>query len=290
MTGYARADGKADSFAWTWEVKSVNGRGLDVRCRFPPGMDTFEREVRGALAESISRGNVSVTLNLSRPEGSVRPSVNREFLESLLELAKSRAAGTGGDPPRIETLLSVRGVVEVVEPEETEAQRQTREAAMRSSLRKVVADLVAARQEEGKHLEAVVRDQLNQISELVSAAEGLVSLQPETLRARLVKQLRDLTDEAPVVADDRVAQEVALLLVKYDIREELDRIRAHLLQAGEMVDSSKAVGRRFDFLAQELNREANTVCSKSSDSELSRIGLDLKTVIDRLREQVQNIE
>ncbi len=290
MTGYARADGEADSFAWTWEVKSVNGRGLDVRCRFPPGMDTFEKEVRGALAKRITRGNVSVTLNLSRPEGSVRPSVNREFLESLLELAKSRAAEIGGDPPRIETLLSIRGVVEVVEPKETEAQRQSREAAMRSSLREVVADLVSARQGEGKHLEAVVRDQLKQIAELVSAAEGLVSLQSEALRARLVQQIRDLTDEAPVVADERVAQEVALLLVKYDIREELDRIMAHLVQAGELVDSTKVVGRRLDFLAQELNREANTVCSKSSDTELSRIGLDLKTVIDRLREQVQNIE
>ena len=152
MTRYARADGEADSFVWTWEVKSVNGRGLDVRCRFPPGMDKFEKEVRGALAGRISRGNVSVTLNLSRPAGSVRPSVNREFLESLLELAKSRAAETGGDPPRIETLLSGRGVVEVVEPEETDAQRQSREAAMRSSLREVVTDLVSARQGEGKPL------------------------------------------------------------------------------------------------------------------------------------------
>ncbi len=290
MTGYARADGEADGSAWTWEAKSVNGRGLDVRCRLPPGMDSFEKSIRNVLSDRMTRGNVSVSLTLSRPEGAVQPSVNREFLESLLEMARLSAAETGAEPPRMEALLSVRGVVELVEPEQTEAQRQIREAAILASFNKAADELATARRQEGSHLEAVVRDQLAQVETLVAEAERLASVQPEMLKTRLAQQIRELTDAAPVVADDRLAHEVALLLVRYDVREELDRIAAHLAQARALVDSNGAVGRRLDFLTQELNREANTVCSKSSDKELSRIGLDLKTVIDRLREQVQNIE
>ena len=288
MTGYARADGDAEGDAWTWEVKSVNGRGLDVRCRFPSGMDYFEKHIRSKLAEQLTRGNITVALLLSRPHGSSRPSVNQEFLDSLIVLAKSLAAD--GTPPRLESLLAVRGVVEVNETEETVEQRTQRDTAIRDSFRDVVDALVAARREEGRHLEEVVRDQLTEIEGLAKQARSLTALQPEQVKARLFQQVKELTEAAPPIPEERLAQELALLLVKYDVREELDRITAHLAQANELVDSSDAVGRRLDFVAQELNREANTVCSKSSDSELSRIGLDLKTVIDRLREQVQNIE
>ena len=288
MTGYARADGEADGDAWTWEVKSVNGRGLDVRCRFPPGMDSFEKHVRTMLAEKLTRGNITVSLLLSRPEGSVKPTVNQEFLESLMALAKLHAPD--GAPPRLEALLAVRGVVELSDNEATVEQREIREAAIRGSFSGVVDALVVARRDEGRHLEQVVRDQLKEIEGFALEARNLAALQPQQLKSKFMLQVKELTEAMPAIPEERLAQELALLVVKYDVREELDRITAHLSQANELIDSNDAVGRRLDFVAQELNREANTVCSKSSDSELSRIGLHLKTVIDRLREQVQNIE
>ena len=290
MTGYARVDGAGDGIAWTWEAKSVNGRGLDVRCRLPPGMDSFEPSVRSALSGRMARGSVSVSLAVSRPDGAVRPHVNREFLDSLLEMARSYAAAAGAPPPRLEALLSVRGVIETAEREETEAEREERAGAILGSFDRVAEELVDARRREGEHLEAIVRERLAEIEALMSEAAGLASLQPGKLRTRLAEQIRELAGEAPAVTDDRVAQEIALLLTKYDVREELDRIAAHLAQAWALVEAGGAVGRRLDFLAQELNREANTVCAKAADNELSRVGLELKTVIDRLREQAQNLE
>ena len=290
MTGYARVDGASDGIAWTWEAKSVNGRGLDVRCRLPPGMDSFEPSVRSALSDRMARGSVSVSLAVSRPDGAVRPCVNREFLDSLLDMARSYAAAAGAPPPRLEALLSVRGVVEIAEREETEAERQERVGAILGSFDRVAEELVDARRREGEHLEAIVRERLAEIEALMSEAARLASLQPGKLRTRLAEQIREVAGEASAVTDDRVAQEIALLLTKYDVREELDRIAAHVVQARALVEAGGAVGRRLDFLAQELNREANTVCAKAADSELSRIGLDLKTVIDRLREQAQNLE
>jgi len=290
MTGYARVDGAGDGIAWTWEAKSVNGRGLDVRCRLPPGMDSLEPSVRSALSGRMARGSVSVSLAVSRPDGAVRPYVNREFLDSLLEMARSYAAAAGAPPPRLEGLLSVRGVVEIAEPEETEAERRERAAAILGSFDRVAEELVDARRREGEHLEAIVCERLAEIEALMSEAARLASLRSGKLRTRLVEQIRELAVEASAVTDDRVAQEIALLLTKYDVREELDRIAAHVAQARALVAAGGAVGRRLDFLAQELNREANTVCAKAADSELSRVGLDLKTVIDRLREQAQNLE
>lgn len=290
MTGYARVDGASDGIAWTWEAKSVNGRGLDVRCRLPPGMDSFEPSIRSALSDRMTRGSVSVSLAVSRPDGAVRPYVNREFLDSLLDMARSYAAGAGAPPPRLEALLSVRGVVEIAEREETEAERQERAGAILGSFDRVAEELVDARRREGEHLEAIVRERLAEIEALMSEAARLASLQPGKLRTRLAEQIREVAGEASAVTDDRVAQEIALLLTKYDVREELDRIAAHVAQARALVEAGGAVGRRLDFLAQELNREANTVCAKAADSELSRVGLDLKTVIDRLREQAQNLE
>jgi len=290
MTGYARVDGAGDGIAWTWEAKSVNGRGLDVRCRLPPGMDSLEPSVRSALSGRMARGSVSVSLAVSRPDGAVRPDVNREFLDSLLEMARSYAAAAGAPPPRLEGLLSVRGVVEIAEPEETEAERRERAAAILGSFDRVAEELVDARRREGEHLEAIVCERLAEIEALMSEAARLASLRSGKLRTRLVEQIRELAVEASAVTDDRVAQEIALLLTKYDVREELDRIAAHVAQARALVAAGGAVGRRLDFLAQELNREANTVCAKAADSELSRVGLDLKTVIDRLREQAQNLE
>lgn len=238
----------------------------------------------------MARGSVSVSLAVSRPDGAVRPCVNREFLDSLLDMARSYAAAAGAPPPRLEALLSVRGVVEIAEREETEAERQERVGAILGSFDRVAEELVDARRREGEHLEAIVRERLAEIEALMSEAARLASLQPGKLRTRLAEQIREVAGEASAVTDDRVAQEIALLLTKYDVREELDRIAAHVVQARALVEAGGAVGRRLDFLAQELNREANTVCAKAADSELSRIGLDLKTVIDRLREQAQNLE
>ena len=204
-----------------------------------------------------------MSLAVSRPDGAVRPYVNREFLDSLLEMARSYAArGRGAAAASGSAAVSVRGVVEIAEREETEAERQERAAAILGSFDRVAEELVDARRREGEHLEAIVCERLAEIDALMAEAAGLASLRPGKLKTRLAEQIRDLAVEASAVTDDRVAQEIALLLTKYDVREELDRIAAHVAQARALVEAGGAVGRRLDFLAQELNREANTVCAE----------------------------
>jgi uncharacterized protein (TIGR00255 family) len=290
MTGFARGTGQDGSVAWAWEAKSVNGRGLDIRCRLPAGMDAVEPEIRRIAGELFARGSLSVSLQIDGRQGQTRLSVNREALDQILDVCRELRQEVDAAPPSLEALLAIRGVVELADEEEAPEARSQRDALIVGDLRETLDALLASRRDEGARIATVLADQLDEIAGLAEQAAENAALQPEALRARLTERVGALIDATPALPEERLAQEVALLLVKSDGREEVDRLRAHVAAARELIEAGGAVGRRLDFLCQEFNREANTLCSKATDVELTRIGLDLKVVIDQLREQVQNLE
>ena len=288
MTGFARAEGEAAGISWVWELKSVNGRSLDLRLRLPPGYDGLEASLRAALAGRLRRGSVSANLAVTRTTSpTVR--INREMLQRVLALVGELSAEVEAAPPRLDGLLGLRGIIETVE-DEPEDIVEARRMALLKGWEIALDRLVVARAEEGARLGATLSAQLAELGELVAAATACTAAQPEALRARLEQSLAALGDFVPGMPQERVAQELALLVSRGDIREELDRLRAHIAQAGELLAKGEGVGRQLDFLCQELNREANTLCSKSSDIELTRIGLALKLTVEQFREQVQNLE
>jgi len=288
MTGFARAEGDRLGIAWAWELKSVNGKSLDLRLKLAPGFDTLEPQLRAALAGRFRRGNFSASLMVTRTApAAVR--VNRETLAQLVSLMNELAGEIEAAPPRIDGLLALRGVVEMVE-DEPEAVLEERRYAVLDSWGFALDRLAEARAEEGARLGVVLHSQLSELDGLVEAASECAAAQPAAIRQRLLTALAGLSDLVPGMPDERVAQEMALLIARADIREELDRLRAHIEQAADLLKQDEAVGRRLDFLCQELNREANTLCSKSADIELTRVGLSLKAAIEQFREQVQNIE
>lgn len=293
MTGYARAEGRDASTSWLWEAKSVNGKGLDVRCRLPHGLDGVEIAARDLTTRKLKRGNVQLSLNLTAVAQGPGLRVNKEFLEELVALVDELGPSHQNiAPARWDGLLAVKGVLEAANGDEAESEetRAVREAAIKADLEAVLDSLAAMRLTEGERIQAVLASQLDEIEILAERAGGTAALRPEALRERLRQQVAAVLEAAPSLAEDRIAQEVALIAVKSDVREELDRLRAHVAAARDLIAQGGAVGRKLDFLSQEFNREANTLCSKSSDVELTRIGLDLKAVIDQFREQVQNIE
>ena len=290
MTGFARGTGQDGDFTWTWEAKSVNARGLDLRCRMPPGMDSLEPEVRRRLGDRFKRGNFNVALQVNRAARQTRIAINREALAQVVALAQELRDDLGLEPPRVDGLLNVRGVIEAIEVEEDEAERGRRETAILASLDETLDALAAARLEEGARLADVLAAQLDQIAVLTDAARASEANRPERRRERLAEQLAEVLESTPALSEERLNQEVALLLVKADTREETDRLQAHVAAARELLENSGPTGRRLDFLCQEFNRESNTLCSKAAEVELTGIGLDLKAVIDQFREQVQNVE
>ena len=288
MTGFARAEGNEFGISWVWEAKSVNGKSLDVRLRLAPGLDALEPKLRAMLAQSFRRGNISAVLAITRTApAAVR--INRAALAQLVSLMKEIAGEIDAVPPRLDGLLALRGVVETIEDDE-EAVIEARRSAVLGSWETAIDRLAAARAEEGARLALLLCDELEEIVALVRAAEDCAAAQPEAIRERLRTMLASLADLVPGLPEERVAQEMALLVARSDVREEIERLRAHLEQAKDLLQEGEAVGRRLDFLCQELNREANTLCSKSADIELTRIGLSLKAAVEQFREQVQNIE
>ncbi len=290
MTGFARAQGAQGSWRWHWEVRSVNARGLDVRVRVPEGFESLEQPARVLANDRFARGGItaSLTLDADPARGAIR--VNKDALLQVLAALKDLEGLVQAEPARLDGILALRGVIDTQPPLLSEAELAARDAAVLTTLAAAFDELTTARKEEGARLEAILRHHTDRMTDLVAQSEQLAATQPEQLRARLKAAVDDLLKLRTGVGEDRLAQEVALLLVKADVREEIDRLKSHLAQARGLFASSGAQGRRLDFLAQELNREANTLCSKSSDKELTRIGLDLKAVIDQLREQVQNVE
>ncbi len=270
----------------------MNGRGLDLRLRLPPGLDRLDQPARNAASRRFQRGSLSINLALTpvRAEGEVR--VNRARLDEYVAIAQRLAHGSGLAPARVDGLLALRGVIEQAEEagEMDEAATAAFDAELLASLETVLDGLAQARADEGRRLAAILDDLLATVAALARQARGLAVLQPEALLARLRTQLAEIAAAAPALSPERLAQEAALLASKADVREELDRLDAHVQQARALTAGAAPAGRKLEFLAQEFNREANTLCSKSSDLELTRCGLELKATIDRLREQAANVE
>ena len=294
MTGYARAQGADDRRRWVWEARSVNGRNLEIRCRVPQGFDRLENPSRTAVGGRLKRGNVSLTLTLTSERQSSPLRINRPLLAELASLVEEVRKSTGAAAPAADGLLRVRGVIEEEEDEgQTEEQLAILDKALSATLDEVLKALVAARAAEGKALAKVIDGHIIEIEGLCRRAAERAQAQIGTVRARFESQLAELMGRVPQLSEERFAQEVALLVGKADVREELDRLAAHIAQARTLLAEARAdnpVGRKFDFLCQEFNREANTLCSKSADIELTRIGIDLKGAVERMREQVQNVE
>jgi len=290
MTGFADAQGALEAVRWRWEVKSVNGRGLDVRLRMPPGLEGIEAAVRLLATERLRRGNIQATLNFEPQEGARALKVDPAALAAAVRIAQEVAAETGLAPARIDGLLALKGVL--VQDEalaiDTPA-RAARDAAILETLSLAFDALARARATEGAKLEQSLGDLLNEIARLTTEAGERAAAIPSLIKEKLEAQVKDLI-AARELSQDRIAQEVALLAARADVREEIDRLAAHVAEARAMIGSREAVGRKLDFLAQELNREANTLCSKSADYALTRTGLALKAAIDQFREQAQNVE
>ena len=290
MTGFARADGEYADWQWSWETKSVNNKALDVRVRMPNGHDRLELPSRQAASKRFKRGSVNMVLNLahaSMGEDKNKYEVNESLLNQLLAAAKEHS---NTDVQNIETLLTIRGVVDKVDEAESETDQAQRHASILKCLDEALDALLLNRQLEGQKLHSILTAQLDEIEDCVRNAASAESLRPELRKQRLQIQLREVLEAEPPVTEDRLAQELAILLIKGDITEELDRLKAHVSSACDLLSEGGAIGRRLDFLCQELNREANTVCSKSNDNTLTKHGLELKVLIEQFREQVQNVE
>ncbi len=294
MTGYARAQGSDERRRWVWEARSVNGRNLEIRCRVPQGFDRLENPARGAVGSRMKRGNVSIALTITSERQAKPLRINRALLADLAGLAEEVRKSTGAAAPSADGLLRVRGVIEEEdEGEDSEEAVAVLDKALTATLDEALKALVSARAAEGKALAQVIDGHVGEIEALCRRATERAQVQIGTVRSRFESQLAELLERAPPLSEERFAQEVALLVGKADVREELDRLTAHIAQARSLLKDARPdnpVGRKFDFLCQEFNREANTLCSKSADIELTRIGIDLKGAVERMREQVQNVE
>ncbi len=290
MTGFAREAGMTGPYQWAWEIKTVNGRGLEVRVRSPSGFEAMAEEARSQILKALTRGQGQLNLSVSKASAAAAVRVNREVLQSLLDALAGLDLPASVRPASLDGLLNVRGVVEV----EDEAVDPGRDSDLATDLRggigRLIEALKAARLGEGQALARALSGQLDTIARLVDEAEAHPARQPEAIRARLEAQIAQILEGKSGLEPARLHQEAVLIAARADIREELDRLRAHNQSARELLQQGGPVGRRLDFLAQEFGREANTLCAKANDVSLSRIGLDLKAVVEQFREQVQNVE
>lgn len=290
MTGFGHADGEFEAFRWAWELRSVNGRGLDVRVRMPADLSALEGVIREKIGQKLKRGNIQVSLQITRSTGVSQIKINQQALQQVLAVLAEIENHAGLAPSTADGILNIRGVVEQIEPVETEESREQRQATLLHSFEAALADLAASRAAEGQRLHVIISGQVDEIARLSKAGEACAANAIEMLRTRLSQQLAALLGNSSQLSEERLAQEVALLATKADIREEIDRLNAHVASAQSLLQEAGPVGRKLDFLIQEFNREANTLCSKSPDTALTRIGLDLKVQIEQLREQIQNVE
>ncbi|MCH8861632.1 MAG: YicC family protein [Proteobacteria bacterium] len=290
MTGFARTSGSSTGYEWAWEIKSVNGKGFDARVRVPSMVDGLDIQARRRLAGRFKRGSFNVNLALARQGGETNLSLNRDALAKLLEIAADFKDAPGVQPASLDGLLAMRGILEIGADEISDDDRESLTGDLLAGLDQAADALDKARGEEGAALKNVLSGFIDGVETLAGKARECEAARPQAIRDRLAAKITDLVAAENALTPERLDQEVALLAVKADIREELDRLAAHIESARELLESTDAVGRRLDFLAQEFNREANTLCSKSGDVALTRIGLDLKAVIDQFREQLQNVE
>jgi uncharacterized protein (TIGR00255 family) len=290
MTGFARREGTSGRWRWAWELRSVNGKGLDVRLRLPPGLERMENDVRRIAGEHFSRGNMQVSLSVSAGENRFETVLNQEALAAVLALRDQLGGIIDPVPLQLDTLLSIKGIIEFRETEDSEEAIAARDAEITTGLAAALSDLRSMREVEGKALSRILLDHVSTIEGLTLAIERDPSRSPREIAARLSAQVAMLMDGAGKFDEDRLYAEAALLATKADLREEVDRLNAHVAAARELLAKGGPVGRKLDFLAQEFNRESNTICSKSNASAVTAAGIELKVVIDQFREQVQNLE
>jgi uncharacterized protein (TIGR00255 family) len=290
MTGFARGHGVAGAYGWAWELKSVNSKGLDLKLRLPPGWDAIEQPVRARAAEGLSRGSVFANLTVTRQGAAPVARVNEPVLAAVLATLKTLSGKVDAAPPTLDGILSLKGVIEVSEAEESEDERAAAGAAIIKGFGEALKGLTDMRRTEGAALGRILTDRRAEIAALAARAEATPGRKPEAIKARLAEQVAALLDTSQRFDSDRLHQEAIMLASKIDIREELDRLVAHVAQAKKLIADGGSIGRKLDFLAQELNRESNTLCSKANDLELTNIGLELKAVVEQFREQVQNLE
>ena len=289
MTGFARVEGALGAWSWAVEARSVNGRNLEARFRGPSGFDALERVVRDAAQARFSRGQIQIALQARRAESGGGVRINTDLLDQLIRLAADYGERPGVDRPRLDGLLAVRGVIEVAEETDTPEIRAAVEAAMGQSIQAVLDGLAASRLAEGAALAPVLTGQVDRIAVLVRQAEAEAAAQPVAIRERFERRMAELlADTRPL--EERILAEAAVMAGKADIREELDRLAAHIDAARGLLTGDGSAGRRLDFLIQEFMRETNTLCSKSATVALTAIGLDLKATIEQFREQIQNVE
>jgi uncharacterized protein (TIGR00255 family) len=290
MTGFARSHGATGAYAWSWEIKSVNAKGLDVRLRLPPGFDAIEVAVRSKAAELLSRGSVFATLAVTREGVTPVVRINEPVINAVIAAMNGLAGRIDAEKPRLDGLLGLKGVIDVTEEDETEEAKAQVQEAIVAGFVSALKGLTEMRRHEGDAIGKVLFMRLDEMAALSARAESAPGRQPEAIKKRLADQIAVLLDASSRFDPERLHQEAVLLAGKADIREELDRLAAHIAQARKLMTGGGAIGRRLDFLSQELNRETNTLCAKSNDVELTNIGLELKSIVEQFREQVQNLE
>jgi len=290
MTGYGRSHGGLPGVNFVVELKSVNGRGLDMRLRLAPGFDSLEPEIRRRIGKAVSRGSLTVSLNVDREGEGGRVVVNHQALEAVLEGFQWLETRVDAQRPTLDGIMALKGVLEQHEMPLSADEEEALAGTILGAFDEAIAALVSARADEGGRIAAILSERIDEIAALTKAAEQHPGRSRDAIQARLRLQIAELTEASPTLSEERLAQEAMLLATKADIREELDRLGAHIAAARVLLTGGGPVGRKLDFLSQEFNREANTLCSKSNDVALTAIGLDLKAVIDQLREQIQNIE
>ena len=291
MTGFARATADHDGVSIAWELKSVNGKSVELRLRLPTGFDRLEAGLRQAVQKRFARGNFQATLAVARAPGTqTQPTVNEAFLKDVAGLAMRMQEQFGVAAPSADGLLSLRGVLEIPETLESEETRAALDVVILATFDAALRDLEAARMAEGEALRQLLSGHIDAIAALVERAEADPSREPGAIREKLAAQVRLLLDASSNLDEARLHQEAAFLATKADIREEIDRLQTHVASGRSLLANGGAVGRKLDFLAQEFNRESNTLCSKSNAAAITAIGLELKAVVDQFREQVQNLE
>ena len=287
MTGFSRVNGAGRDCQFTWELKSVNSKGLDLRLRCPNGFDALESELRARMTRKLARGTVYATLSVQQGEAAPSVQINEPMLRAVIDLVSKLPRGDAIRPASLDGLLALKGIIEPVQA--PEFSMETDQAAVFAALDSALEGLLAMRKAEGQAIAAVLQKRMMSVAALVACAEVHPARQPEAIAKRLAQNLALLLGQT-ALDPVRLHQEAVMLAAKADIREELDRLVAHVAAVRSLLSEGGPVGRRLDFLAQELSREVNTLCAKSNDVSLTALGLDLKTEVEQFREQVQNIE
>lgn len=290
MTGFARSEGESGRFRWVWELRSVNGKGLDLRFRLPPGLESIEADCRTFAAAAFTRGNIQISLSLNAQDERVEAVVNEDALAALLALKSRLGDKVDPAPLSFSALLSMRGIIDFREPQEEPEAVAARNALIVESFAKAVDAMRTMREREGEALSDVLLGQVSQIEDMALTVEADPSRSPAEIVRRLNGQVELLMSASQTFDSSRLYTEAALLAAKADLREEIDRLKAHVVATRELIASGGPIGRKLDFLAQEFNRESNTICSKSNAASVTAAGLELKVTIDQFREQVQNLE